>query len=278
MPISWPSSVTSAPCSIALRSPPQRQRRQWQADRLPRQPDQSAQRSRGQHAGRALQLDAAQVDERRNRLSQAERRYVDVSKNPQIGEQATALLEKLYRQQRRFNDLAALLEKRRATAAPSAQYGILLDLGELYRETNKYQLALNSITAALAINAHDDAPYALQARIFEAQRMWQRAVEAYGRRLSARAQSGDRAARSLVAAADLCERKLNQASEALRALHRGPDAGVWRAYEPSGSQGSKPDAQLIADRDAAWSGAERLLRVTKRCAISARWMRCTSTA
>ncbi len=209
-----------------------------------------------------LQLDAAQVDERRNRLSQAERRYVDVSKNPQIGEQATALLEKLYRQQRRFNDLAALLEKRRATAAPSAQYGILLDLGELYRETNKYQLALNSITAALAINAHDDAPYALQARIFEAQRMWQRAVEAY-EAAAQRAQSGDRAARSLVAAADLCERKLNQASEALEHYIAALTQVYGALTNLPGPKGSKPDAQLIADRDAAWSGAERLLRSDK---------------
>lgn len=209
-----------------------------------------------------VQFDAAAVDERRNRLSQAERRYVEVSKNPQMAEQATILLEKLYRQQRRFNDLAALLEKRRGTAPQSAQYGILLDLGELYRETNKYQLALNSITQALAINAHDDAPYALQARIYEAQRMWQRAVEAY-EAAAQRAQSGDRAARSLVAAADLCERKLNQSGAALEHYISALTQAYSALSNLAAGKGGKPDAQLIADRDAAWSGAERLLRSDK---------------
>lgn len=207
------------------------------------------------------QLDAAQIDERRNRLSQAERRYLDVSKNPQMAEQATQQLEKLYRHQRRFNDLAALLEKRRATAPGSAQYGILLDLAELYRETNKYQLALNSLQQALALNAHDDAPYALQARIFEAQRMWQRAVEAY-QAAAQRAQSGERAARSLLGAAELCERKLNQAADALE-LYRAALGHSYAALGGAGAKAGKPDAQIIADRDAAWAGAERLLRSDK---------------
>jgi len=208
-----------------------------------------------------VQLDAAQVDERRSRLSQAERRYLDITKNPQMAELATQQLERLYRQQRRFNDLAAQLEKRRTTAPASAQYGILLDLAELYRETNKYQLALNSLSQALSLNAHDDAPYALQARIFEAQRMWPRAVEAY-QAAAQRAQSGERAARSLLGAAELCERKLNQASEALD-LYRAALGHSYSAQSAAIGKSGKLDPLVITDRDTAWAGAERLLRSDK---------------
>lgn len=206
-------------------------------------------------------LDVGQVDERRNRLSQAERRYQEVLKQQVLVEQAMAALERVYRQQRRLADLAALLEKRRPLMPESAQRQMLLDLAEVYREINKFAPALTALQQAIAIDDSDAGPYLLMARIYEGQKTFLRAVECYksAAQRSPAGEVGDaQAARALVAAGDLCERKLNEAGEALE-LYQQALRRALTAILAAREAGRTPAAQLLSDRDAAIAATERML-------------------
>ena len=79
-------------------------------------------------------------------------------------------LERIYRQQRRLADLAALLEKRRPLLAETAQLKLLVELAEVYREINKHQQALNALQQAVAIDDSDAGPHLSMAKLFETQR------------------------------------------------------------------------------------------------------------
>lgn len=210
-----------------------------------------------------LLLDAGQIDERRGRLAQAERRYQEALKHPSAVEQALTALERLYRQQRRLTDLAALLERRRPLMPESAQYAVLLDLAEVYREVNKVGPALAALNQAIALDDRDSAPHLLMARLYEGQRTYTRAVESY-KSAAGRADTDEKALRALVAAAQLCERKLEENGEALE-LYRLALTRAYAALASVRAAGRLPESnpELLADRDAAWSGAERLLRLGK---------------
>jgi tetratricopeptide (TPR) repeat protein len=210
-----------------------------------------------------LLLDAGQVDERRGRLAQAERRYQEALKHQGGIEQAMAALERLYRQQRRLTDLAALLERRRPLIPESAQYALLIDLAEVYREVNKIGPALAALNQAIALDDRAAAPYLLLARLYEAQRTFMRAVEAY-KNAAQRAESDDKALSALLAGAQLCERKLEEPGEALE-LYRSALLRAYAAIAGLRGQGRLPESspQLLADRDSAWTGAEHLLQKSK---------------
>lgn len=216
-----------------------------------------------QHLAVQLMLDAGQVDERRGRMAQAERRYQEALKHPSAVEAAYASLERLYRQQKRLTDLAALLEKRRPLVAESQQYALLLDLAEVYREVNKLGPALTALNQAIALDDHESAPYMLMARLYEGQKTYTRAIEAY-RNAAQRADTSDKALSALVAAAALCENKVNEPAEALE-LYRTALPRAYSAIAAVRASGRIPEAtpQLLVDRDAAWSGAERLLTKSK---------------
>ncbi len=202
-----------------------------------------------------LMLDAGQVDERRGRLAQAERRYQEALKHPSTADAAVSCLERLYRQQRRLIDLAALLEKRRPQLSAAAQYSVLLDLAEVYREINKVGQALATLNQAIALDDQAATPHLLLARLHEGQRAYARAIEAY-KNAAQRAETDDKAQSALLAAASLYETKLEQPAEALE-LYR---AALSRAYAALSHSGLSKNLELQADRDAAWAGAERLLR------------------
>jgi len=208
-------------------------------------------------------LDAGQVDERRGRMAQAERRYQEALKQPGTVDQALGCLERLYRQQRRLTDLAALLERRRPLIPESAQYGLLLDLAEVYREVNKIGPALTALNQAIALDDRGAAPYLLMARLYEGQRTYTRAVEAY-RNAAQRADSDEKALSALLSAAQLSERKLEESAEALE-LYRAALGRAYAALDAMRAAGRPPEAspQLLSDRDAAWAGAERLLQKAK---------------
>lgn len=207
-------------------------------------------------------FDAGSVDERRNRLGQAERRYQDALKQPETMEAALAALERIYRQQRRLSDLAALIEKRRPLVPPAAQRQLLLDLSEVYREINKFGPAQQALQQAIAIDDSDAAPYFLLAKLYEGQRTFTRAVEAY-EGAAQRAKTAVEAARAVLSAADLTERKLNEPAEALESA-RGALRRVLSAFSELPIDVEHIDPQLVEQRDLAWSMVERLLNQLKR--------------
>lgn len=215
-----------------------------------------------QHLATQVMLDAGQVDERRGRNAQAERRYQEAAKQPATTEAALASLERLYRSQRRLADLAALLERRRALLPESAQRPLLLELADVYREINKHGPALTSLQQALAIEDSDAEPYLLMARLYEAQRTLIKAVDSY-HKAALRARRPAQAARALLLAAELLERKLDEPDEALEAF-RGALRRTFQAIVDAQAAGEVPDTQLLTDRDTAWNGAERLLKARKR--------------
>ncbi|HPH26046.1 MAG TPA: hypothetical protein PLA87_04290 [Pseudomonadota bacterium] len=205
-------------------------------------------------------LDAGEIDERRGRLGHAERRYQDALKQPGTVDLALQRLERIYRQQKRLSDLAVLLEKRRPLVPESAQRQVLLDLAAVYQEINKYGPAVQALNQAIAIDDSDPAPYLLMAKLYEGQRTFLRAVEAY-RNAATRTASGVEGAQALLAAAELLERKLDDASEAaeltVTALRR-----ALVAQQQAVTAGSEVSAALIAVRDAAWTSVERLLNTS----------------
>jgi tetratricopeptide (TPR) repeat protein len=204
-------------------------------------------------------LDAGQLDERRGRLGQAERRYQDALKQPATTEKALQCLERVYRQQRRLSDLAALLEKRRPLVPESQQRQVLLDLAEVYREINKLGAALTALGQAVAIDDSDAAPYLLMARIYEAQRTHLRAVECY-KQAAQRSQSPIEAAQALQQAAELLLHKLEEPGEALDCLVAATRR-ILAVQAAAVVAGESLDAQpeLVAARDKAWAGVEQLL-------------------
>lgn len=204
-------------------------------------------------------LDAGQVDERRGRLGQAERRYQEALKQPAAADQALQCLERVYRQQRRLSDLAALLEKRRPLVPESQQRQVLLDLAEVYREINKLGAALTALGQAVAIDDSDAAPYLLMARIYEAQRTHLRAVECY-KQAAQRSPSTLEAAKALQQAAELLEKKLDEPGEALDALIAATRRILAaQAAQLAAGQAAEVEPELAAVRDEAWAGVERLL-------------------
>lgn len=207
-------------------------------------------------------LDAGQVDERRNRLGQAERRYQEALKQPETMDAALASLERIYRQQRRLSDLAALLEKRRPLVPPATQRQLLLDLSEVYREINKFGPAQQALQQAIAIDDSDAAPYFLLAKLYEGQRTYSRAVEAY-EGAAQRARTPVEAARALLSAAELYERKLNEPAEALES-GTGALRRVLAAFVELPPEAQEIDPQLLEQRDLAWALVDRLLGQLKR--------------
>ncbi|MBL9040427.1 MAG: hypothetical protein JNM83_02435 [Myxococcales bacterium] len=214
-------------------------------------------------AARVL-IDAAQADEKRARLGQAERRYQEALKQGEVADEAMTGLERIYRQQRRLADLAALLEKRRPQLAESAQLKLLVELAEVYREINKYQPALNALQQAVAIDDSDAGPYLSMAKLFEVQKTFTRATESY-KAAAQRSTSAVEAARALLQAAELLERKQNESDEALslsltalRKLLGEQGARLARGETPA-----VPES-LREQRDAAWNNVERLLGKLQR--------------
>ena len=214
-----------------------------------------------------LLLDAGQVDERRGRLAQAERRYQEAIKQPGTVEAALSCLERLYRQQRRLTDLAALLERRRPLMPESAQYAVLLELAEVYREVNKMGPALAALNQAISLDDRAATPYLLMARLYEGQRTYTRAVEAYknaAQRAKESEQGHEKALSALLAAAQLSDRKLEEPAAALE-LYGAALKHAYAAIAEARVAGRPYTAlsQLIADRNTAWDSAERLLRQLK---------------
>jgi len=214
-------------------------------------------------AARVL-IDAAHADEKRSRLGQAERRYQEALKQNEVADEAMVGLERIYRQQRRLADLAALLEKRRPQLPESAQLKLLVELAEVYREINKYQPALNALQQAVAIDDSDAGPYLSMARLFEAQKTFTRATDSY-KAAAQRSPSVVESARALLLAADLLERKQNESDEAL-ALSLTALRKTLAAQGQRLEQGEviAPDDSLREQRDAAWNNVERLLGKLQR--------------
>lgn len=209
-------------------------------------------------------LDAGQIDERRGRLGQAERRYQDALKQPTTADQAMQCLERVYRQQRRLSDLAALLEKRRPLVPESQQRQVLLDLAEVYREINKLGAALTALGQAVAIDDSDAAPYLQMARIYEAQRTHLRAVECY-KQAAQRSQSAVEAAQALQHAAELLEQKLDEPGEALDCLVAATRRTLSaQAALVVAGEALDTHPELVAARELAWAGVERLLTKENR--------------
>lgn len=207
-------------------------------------------------------IEAGGIDEKRNRLGQAERRYQEALKQPETMDVALQALERIYRQQRRLSDLAALIEKRRPLVAPAAQRHLLLELAEVYREINKFGPAQQAVQQALAIDDSDGAPYMLMARLYESQRTFTRAVEAY-EHAAQRAKSAVEASKALLSAAELYERKLNEPAEAIESVI-GALRRVLAAFVDLPIDAEEADPQLIEQRDLAWAQVERLLNAHKR--------------
>lgn len=211
-------------------------------------------------------LDAGQVDERRGRLGQAERRYQEALKQPTAADQAMACLERVYRQQRRLSDLAALLEKRRPLVAESQQRQVLLDLAEVYREINKLGAALTALNQAVAIDDSDAAPHLLMARIYEAQRTPLRAVECY-KQAAQRSLVTLEAVKALQQAAEILEKRLEEPGEALDALIVAMRR-ILAAQAAMLAEGHSPEGEpeLVTARGEVWAGVERLLTQEHRTA------------
>lgn len=207
-------------------------------------------------------IEAGGIDEKRNRLGQAERRYQEALKQPETMEVALQALERIYRQQRRLSDLAALIEKRRPLVAPAAQRHLLLELAEVYREINKFGPAQQAVQQALAIDDSDGAPYMLMARLYESQRTFTRAVEAY-EHAAQRAKNAVEASKALLSAAELYERKLNEPAEAIESVI-GALRRVLAAFVDLPIDTQEVEPQLIEQRDLAWAQTERLLNAHKR--------------
>ena len=216
-----------------------------------------------QWAARVM-LDAAQADEKRGRFGQAERRYQEASKQSEVQDEAMSGLERIYRQQRRLADLAALLEKRRPLLAETAQLKLLVELAEVYREINKHQQALNALQQAVAIDDSDAGPHLSMAKLFEAQKTFTRAIESY-KAAAQRTPSAIDGAKALLQAADLLERKLNENDEALALTKQA----LRRTLVEQGKRLSQGELLLPGDplrepRDAAWNHVERLLGKLQR--------------
>ena len=214
-------------------------------------------------AARVL-IDAAQADEKRARLGQAERRYQEALKHSDLADEAMAGLERVYRQQRRLADLAALLEKRRPLLAESAQLKLLIELAEVYREINKFQPALNALQQAVAIDDSNAGPHLSMAKLFEAQKTFTRAIDAY-KQGAQRSTSPVEAARALLQAADLLERKQNESDEALSLSL----SALRQTLTAQGQRLQSGDTIPVGDplreqRDAAWNTIERLLGKLQR--------------
>ncbi len=214
-------------------------------------------------AARVL-IDAAQADERRARLGQAERRYQEALKHSDLADEAMAGLERVYRQQRRLADLAALLEKRRPLLTESAQLKLLIELAEVYREINKFQPALNALQQAVAIDDSNAGPHLSMAKLFEAQKTFTRAIDAY-KQGAQRSTSPVEAARALLQAADLLERKQNESDEALSLSL----SALRQTLTAQGQRLQSGDTLPVGDplreqRDAAWNTVERLLGKLQR--------------
>ncbi|MBL8635696.1 MAG: hypothetical protein JNM40_20895 [Myxococcales bacterium] len=211
-----------------------------------------------------VMIDAAQADEKRGRFGQAERRYQEALKQSEVADEAMSGLERVYRQQRRLADLATLLEKRRALLSDTALLKLLIELAEVYREINKYQLALNALQQAVAIDDSDAGPHLSMAKLFEAQKSFTRAIESY-RSGAQRSLSAVESAKALLVAADLLERKLNESDEALtlslQALRKTLGAQGLRLQNGETIPTGDP---LREQRDAAWNTVERLLTKLQR--------------
>lgn len=211
-------------------------------------------------------LDAGQVDEKRGRFGQAERRYQEAAKQNEVLPDALAALERIYRQQRRLADLAALLDRRRQLVPAAAQNQLLIELSDVYREINKYPQALAALSQAVDNDDNDAAPHLSMAKLFEAQKAYPKAVEAY-KAGAARTGSAADSAKATLQAAELAEKRLGETDEALSlaqaALRKtlseqGRRLGVGEQIAPSDP--------LREARDAAWSLVERLLGKQRRLA------------
>lgn len=218
------------------------------------------------HLAAKVMLDAAQVDEKRGRLGQAERRFQEASKQSNVTDEALAGLERIFRQQRRLADLATLLDKKRQLAPTNAQPKLLVEMADVFREINKYPQALAALQQAVDIDETDAGPHLSMARLFEAQKTFAKAVDAY-KAGAQRTASDTEAAKALLQAADLSERKLNEPSEALSlsllALRKTFAEQHRRA---AANEPLLPSETLRDVRDGAWNHVERLLTKLQRIA------------
>lgn len=196
-------------------------------------------------------LDAARTDEKRGRVPHAERRYQEILKIDPGCEEALAQLERLYRQNRRLADLAALLERRRSGLLEQippgpARQAMLGELADLYLQLGKSFEALEVLGAMAVEDEADPEPHLRMARVHENQRAFARAAESYGK-------AAERAGRSAPA-----QQALLRSGEIFEKQIGSPDRAL-AAYQGA--------LQLLAEAEPsrqALAGVERLLGRLRR--------------
>jgi tetratricopeptide (TPR) repeat protein len=146
--------------------------------------------SESNNVDRAVRLlvEAAQVREKQGHVADAEERYLRALGIKPTDEAAFERLEQLYRQSKRMQDLASLLERRMNGLLEKLPPGEprrlrALELASLYEQLGNTYEAIDAWKRVADENPDDPQPFANLARLYETVAQWSKVVESLTREL-----------------------------------------------------------------------------------------------